>query len=103
MVRTLSSNIDSRQETSVDYQLSRLPAMAAELAQLPLAIIVPDGGDKITQIAFNATRTIQIVAPTSFDPVAAGLAASLAHPGGNITGLTMFAEELSGKRVQLLR
>jgi len=96
------------QNIIIEYRLtagdfSRLPAMAAELAQLPVDIIVPDGGDKITQIAFNATRTIPIVAPTSFDPVAAGLAASLAHPGGNITGLTMFAEELSGKRVQLLR
>jgi putative tryptophan/tyrosine transport system substrate-binding protein len=92
----------------IEYRLaagdfSRLPAMAAELAQLPVDIVVPDGGDKITQIALNATRTIPIVAPTSFDPVAAGLAASLAHPGGNVTGLTMFAEELSGKRVQLLK
>ena len=92
----------------IEYRLaagdfSRLPAMAAELAQLPVDIVVPDGGDKITQIALNATRTIPIVAPTSFDPVAAGLAASLAHPGGNVTGLTMFAEELSGKRVQMLK
>jgi putative ABC transport system substrate-binding protein len=92
----------------IEYRLaagdfSRLPAMAAELAQLPVDIVVPDGGDKVTQIALNATRTIPIVAPTSFDPVAAGLAASLAHPGGNVTGLTMFAEELSGKRVQLLK
>jgi ABC-type uncharacterized transport system substrate-binding protein len=92
----------------IEYRLtagdfSRLAPMAAELVRIPVDVIVPDGGDGVTQIALDATRTIPIVAPTSWDPVAAGLAASLAHPGGNITGLTMFPEELSSKRVQLLK
>jgi putative ABC transport system substrate-binding protein len=93
---------------AIEYRLTagdftRLPAMAAELAALPVDIIVTDGGDRITQIALDATRTIPIVTPTNFDPVAAGFAASFARPGGTVTGLTMLAIELCGKRVQLLK
>ena len=78
---------------------SRLPAMASELVQLPVDLIFTD----VAQIASQATRTIPIVSATLFDPIEAGLAASLAHPGGNVTGLTLFAEELSAKRLQLLQ
>ena len=60
-------------------------------------------GDRDPKIASQATRTIPIVSATLFDPIEAGLAASLAHPGGNVTGLTLFAEELSAKRLQLLQ
>jgi putative ABC transport system substrate-binding protein len=93
---------------AIEYRLTagdftRLPAMAAELAALPVDIIVTDGGDRITQIALDATRTIPIVTPTNFDPVTAGFAASFARPGGTVTGLTMLAIELCGKRVQLLK
>src|SRR6516165_11120111 len=60
-------------------------------------------GGRDPKIASQATRTIPIVSATLFDPIEAGLAASLAHPGGNVTGLTLFAEELSAKRLQLLQ
>jgi putative tryptophan/tyrosine transport system substrate-binding protein len=78
---------------------SRLRAMASELVQLPVDLIYTD----VAQIASQATRTIPIVSATLFDPIGAGLAASLAHPGGNVTGLTLFSEELSAKRLQLLQ
>ena len=53
--------------------------------------------------ARQATRTIPIVMPLSSDPVGDGLVASLAHPGGNITGLSVMAPELGEKRIQLLK
>jgi putative ABC transport system substrate-binding protein len=67
---------------------SRLPAMAAELVRLPVDIIVTDGGPRVVSIAYEATRTIPIVAATG-DPVEAGLAASWAHPGGDVTGFLL--------------
>jgi putative ABC transport system substrate-binding protein len=93
---------------TIEYRLaagddSRLPAMAAELVRLPVDIIVSDGGAKVAQIARAATRTIPIVGGTGADPVAAGLAASLAHPGGNVTGFAVLEIDLSGKRLQLLK
>jgi putative ABC transport system substrate-binding protein len=92
----------------IEYRLAawdygRLPAMAADLVRLPVDIIVTDGGIA-TQIAQRASRAMPIVAATAGpDPVAAGLAASLAHPGGNVTGFTRGDIEVSGKRVELLR
>ena len=75
--------------------------MAADLVRLPVDLIVTDSGIA-TQIAQQATRAIPIVAATAGpDPVATGLAAGLARPGGNVTGFTGF--ELGGKRVQLLK
>jgi putative ABC transport system substrate-binding protein len=93
---------------SIEYRLaagdfSRLPAMVSELVRLPVDVIVIDGGTKVAQIAHEATLTIPIVGPLGPDPLAAGLAASLAHPGGNVTGHTGFGVELSGKRLQLLK
>jgi putative ABC transport system substrate-binding protein len=81
---------------------SRLPTMASELVQLPVDIIVVAGGSNVAQVARAATPTIPIVGLIGPDPVAAGLAASYAHPGGNVTGHASFGE-LSGKRVQLLK
>jgi putative ABC transport system substrate-binding protein len=87
--------------TAGDYD--RLPAMAADLVRLPVDVIVTDT-QRSAHAAQEATRTIPIVAATAgADPVAAGLAASLAHPGGNLTGFTSGDIELSGKRVQLLK
>ena len=84
-----------------DYR--RLPAMAGELVRLPVDVIVTDT-QKSAVIAYEATRTIPIVGATlGADPVAAGLAASFAHPGGNVTGFSGFGVELSGKRLQLLK
>jgi len=80
----------------------RLPALAAELVQLPVDVILTDTG-AAAQAAKNATTTIPIVMGTSGDPVRTGLVTSLARPGGNVTGLTLHAPELSGKRLELLR
>jgi putative ABC transport system substrate-binding protein len=81
--------------------LSRLPAMAADLVRLPVDVIVTDGPSS-GLIAHEATRTIPIVTATT-DPVAAGLAASYPRPGGNVTGFSLQMVELNGKRLQLLK
>jgi putative tryptophan/tyrosine transport system substrate-binding protein len=92
----------------IEYRLAagdyaRLGTMAAELVRLPVDIIVTDS-QRAAQIARETTRTIPIVMATAgVDPVGAGLAASLAHPGGNATGFSGFGAELSGKRLQLLK
>jgi putative ABC transport system substrate-binding protein len=80
----------------------RLPVLAAELVELQVDVIVAFSS-VAAQAAKNTTTTIPIVMVSSGDPVATGLVVSLARPGGNITGLTGMATELSGKRLQLLR
>jgi len=80
----------------------RFPEFAADMVRLKVDIIIVT----TTPAAFaakNATQTIPIVIPTAIDPVGAGLVASLARPGGNITGLSALAPELSGKRLELLK
>jgi putative ABC transport system substrate-binding protein len=83
-------------------QIDRLPALAAELARRPLAAIAVTGGPPAILAAKAATTTIPIVFSISEDPVRHGLVASLARPGGNLTGINFFAGELSGKRLELL-
>ena len=83
-------------------RLDRLPSLAAELVRRDVDIIVT-GGEAAIQAAKAATRTIPIVMGASNDPVGAGLVESLARPGGNITGSTILAPELSRKRLGLLR
>jgi putative tryptophan/tyrosine transport system substrate-binding protein len=83
-------------------EFDRLPALAAELVQLKVDIIVAATSPSVVA-ARQATTTIPIVMPVGSDPVGEGLVASLAHPGGNITGLSMMAPELGEKRLQLLR
>jgi putative ABC transport system substrate-binding protein len=85
-----------------DGKLDRLPALAAELVRLKVAIIVT-GGSTATRAAKEATSTIPIVMTNDTDPVASGFVASLARPGGNITGLSTLAPELGGKRLELLK
>src|SRR5438105_6678658 len=87
---------------SADGKLDRLPALAAELVRLKVAVIVTSGG-ALTRRAKEATSTIPIVMTNDPDPVGDGFVASLARPGGNITGLSTFAPELSGKRLEILR
>ena len=87
---------------SADGKLDRLPALAAELVRLNVAVIVTTGGNP-TRAAKAATSTIPIVMTNDADPVANGFVASLARPGGNITGLSTLAPELSGKRLEILR
>ena len=80
--------------------LERLPGLAAELVRLNVDVIVAPGSGAMA--AKNATNTIPIVI-TAGDPLALGLVASLAHPGGNVTGLSGFASELGGKQLALLK
>jgi putative ABC transport system substrate-binding protein len=79
-----------------------LPRLAAELVKIPVDVIVA-GGTTAVQAAAQVTRSIPIIQAAGGDPVSAGLAASLAHPGGNVTGFTIRANEPSGKRVELLK
>ena len=81
----------------------RLPALAAELAGLPVDLILAAGGTPAPLAAQKATATIPIVVIAVADPIGTGFVASLAHPGGNITGLTNVAPVLAGKRVELLQ
>jgi putative ABC transport system substrate-binding protein len=81
---------------------TRLPAIARELVRLPCDVIVTDGGPEVISIAYEATRTIPIVAAAG-DPVEAGVAENWAHPGGNVTGFLLNPPELIGKRLQLLK
>ena len=83
-------------------KLERLPQLAAELVQLKVDIIVT-GGEAGIRAAREATRTIPIVMALSGDPVGTGLVASLARPGGNVTGLSLLNLELGGKRLALLK
>ncbi|MBM2806335.1 MAG: transporter substrate-binding protein [Deltaproteobacteria bacterium] len=83
-------------------KLDRLPALAAELVSLKVDVIVTAGGTS-TRAAKEATSTIPIVMFQDNDPVGNGFVASLARPGGNITGLATLAPELSGKRMELLK
>ena len=79
-----------------------LPRLAAELVRLRVAVIVA-GDSSAIRPAKEATTSIPIVMIVSGDPVGAGLIGSLAHPGGNLTGLTNMSPDLAGKRLQLLR
>jgi len=82
----------------------RLSEVATELVRLKVDIIVVAGGTGIIQAAKNATKTIPIVMTGGgSDPVEAGLVESLARPGGNVTGITTFARQLAGKRLELLK
>ena len=87
---------------SAEGQLDRLPALAAELVQFKVDIIVASSNPAIIALQ-KATQTIPIVMTVVADPVGAGFVASLARPGGNITGLTNLSEDLSSKRVELLK
>jgi putative ABC transport system substrate-binding protein len=82
-------------------KLERLPDLAAELVRSNVAVIVTSG-TPATQAAKQATSTIPIVVGTAGDLVGVGLVASLAKPGGNVTGLTAISPDLSGKRLELL-
>jgi putative tryptophan/tyrosine transport system substrate-binding protein len=80
----------------------RFPSLVAELVQLKVDVLVLTALPAILA-AKQASKTIPIVMGVNADPVAAGIVESLAHPGGNITGLTRLTRELSGKRLELLK
>jgi putative ABC transport system substrate-binding protein len=94
-------NIAFEDRSTVD-RYSRLPDVAAELVRLKVDVIVA-WGTTTALAARKATQTIPIVTTAGSDPVEMGLAASLARPGGNVTGLTESSRELVGKRIELLK
>ena len=87
---------------SAEGKIDRLPELAAELVRLKVDIIVSPG-PQVTRPVKEATSTIPIVMAQDTDPVGSGFVASLARPGGNITGLATLAPEISGKQLELLK
>src|SRR5260221_3354419 len=95
------------QNVAIEYRgaegyYDRLPALAADLVGRKVDLIVSTGGTPSALAAKNATSTIPIVVRAGADPVAEGLVASLAQPGGNLTGVSMLIDELTPKRLELL-
>ena len=95
------------QNLSIEYRWAeghydRLPALATDLADHKVDVIATSGGDPSAFAAKRATSTIPIVSVIGGDPVAEGLVASLARPGGNLTGVSFLTRELMPKRLELL-
>ena len=95
------------QNAAIEYRWAegrydRLPALAAELVKRRVDVIVTQGGIPATRAAKSATSTIPIVFAVGTDPVGDGLVASLARPGGNLTGVTFMMTERMPKRLELL-
>jgi putative ABC transport system substrate-binding protein len=86
---------------SAEGRLDRLPTLAAELASLKVDAIVTGGNEAIRAVK-NKTSTIPVIMAFGGDPVGSGFVASLARPGGNITGLTSISQQLVGKRFEIL-
>jgi putative ABC transport system substrate-binding protein len=87
---------------SAEGKFDRLPELAAELVRLKVDVIVSPG-PQVTRPLKDATLTIPIVIAQDTDPVGSGFVASLARPGGNITGLATLAPEMAGKQLELLK
>jgi putative tryptophan/tyrosine transport system substrate-binding protein len=94
------------QNINIEYGLAgsaeQLPDAAAELVRRNVDVIIASGTPPVVA-AKNATRTIPIVFVASIDPIATGVVASLARPGGNVTGFALISADLMGKRLELLR
>jgi putative tryptophan/tyrosine transport system substrate-binding protein len=86
-----------------ENRLDRIPELAAELARRPVAVIVASGGPHVALRVKTEVTTIPIVFLSAQDPVMLGLVASLARPGGNLTGVNFFSGELVAKRLELMR
>jgi hypothetical protein len=98
------SRVEASPSTSgiAEGRLDRLPMLAAELVQLNPDLILAIGTD-VAQAVLRATHTIPLVMGSSLDPVRAGLVASLAQPGGNLTGVSYLVDRLNPKRLELLK
>jgi putative tryptophan/tyrosine transport system substrate-binding protein len=95
------------QNLAIEYSwaegnFDRLPALAADLIHNKVDVIAAMSGDVSIRAAIRASSTIPVVFITGSDPVQTGLVASLARPGGNVTGFSMIATELMAKRFELL-
>jgi putative ABC transport system substrate-binding protein len=89
---------------SVNGEMEQLPALATDLVRLGVDIVIASGGNPATVAVMKATTTIPIVMSSSVDPVGNGLVASLARPGGNVTGFAVDAGgEILGKRFEMLK
>jgi len=97
------------QNIAIEYRyaggkLDQLPKLASELVRLKVDVIVTVGVFSVVRAAKNATKTIPIVmVGPAIDAVEAGLVESLAHPGGNVTGVTSLSVQLGAKRLELLK
>jgi putative ABC transport system substrate-binding protein len=105
--QTVCADVDGENVTVLyryaENQIDRLPALAAELTSRPVTVIVASGGPNVISEAKKATTTIPIVFLSGEDPARLGLVASLARPGGNLTGINFFNRELVGKQLGFLR
>jgi ABC-type uncharacterized transport system substrate-binding protein len=97
------TNILTHMCVCIEDRVDRLPELAAELARRQVAVIVTTGGTPPALAAMAATKTIPIVFLVGQDPVRLALVTSLARPGGNLTSINLFANELEAKRMELLR
>ena len=107
--REAMRDLGYREGQNVKYELrtdeiepARLAENAKELASIPVDVIVANG-TPASQAAQAATQTIPIVMVSVGDPVRVGLVASLAHPGGNVTGTSFLGPDLAAKRLQVLK
>ena len=97
------------QNIAIEYRYAegkrdRFAELAAEMVRLKVDLILVAGADRAIRAAMSVTKTIPIVmAGTGTDPVKAGFVESLAHPGGNVTGITNLSTDLGGKRLELLK
>jgi putative ABC transport system substrate-binding protein len=98
---------EERRNVAIEYrwadgQVNRLPALVDDLIHRNIAVLVVGASDEAIRVAMSATKTVPIVFHTASDPVDAGFVQSIGRPGGNVTGVTALAAEISGKRLELL-
>ena len=106
--RCESLDILEGQNVAIEYRSAegkndRQPELARELVAMKVDVLVSGGGNDVTRALMQATKTVPIVMTAGSDAVGRGLISTLARPGGNVTGLTSLWDDLSGKRLELLK